>query len=156
MEDTRFELFESLIGSAAKSIKRLKGLYMDAYALSAAHTSCLYQLLSAQPHGITQTGLTKRLGMDRAQVCRVLRELREKGYVCCGDHPGYKSPYHLTEEGRRICSEIDATIRQIHGYVSAGLPQEDIERFYRTFRVITDHLSEAVALHTHEPKENQP
>ena len=39
MEESRFELFTSLMNTAAKSIQRLKSAGMKKYHLSAAHTT---------------------------------------------------------------------------------------------------------------------
>ena len=152
MEDNRFELFMSLLGSAAKSIQRLKATHMEPYRLSAAHTECLYSLISASADGLTQAQLAKRLSMDRAQVSRVLRDLRERAYVCAGgasgaDSAGYKNRYRLTDAGRHIAGEITRVVAEINGFVSGSIPREEIEGFYRTFKVISQNLREAVTLY---------
>lgn len=154
MDIDRFLHFEAMIGSAAKSIQRLKALRMDAFHLSAAHTSCLTALLRAMPEGLTQTGLRHSLGMDRAQVSRVLSGLCERGYVCC-DGSGYNRPYRLTKDGLRVSREIDNVIREVLGYVSGSIPPEEIERFYQTFSIITGNLSRAVALYGCSPESSE-
>lgn len=154
MDIDRFLHFEAMIGSAAKSIQRLKALRMDAFHLSAAHTSCLTALLRAMPAGLTQTELRRSLGMDRAQVSRVLSGLCERGYVC-GDGSGYKRPYRLTENGLQVSQEIDSIIREVLGYVSGSIPPGEIERFYQTFSIITENLSRAVAVYGDSPESNE-
>ena len=146
MEEERSALFIALIGAAAKSIQRIKAARMDEFRLSAAHTDCLSSLAGA-PEGLTQSQLAGLLAMDRAQVSRVLRDLRERAYVCVGDAPGYKSHYCLTEMGKRIAEEISRIIGDVTDYVSGSIPREDIESFYRTFRTIADRLGEAVSLY---------
>ena len=143
MDIDRFLHFETMIGCAAKSIQRLKALRMDAFHLSAAHTSCLTALLRAMPEGLTQTGLRHSLGMDRAQVSRVLSGLCERGYVCCDG------------SGLRVSREIDNVIREVLGYVSGSIPPEEIERFYQTFSIITGNLSRAVALYGCSPESSE-
>ena len=143
MDIDRFLHFEAMIGSAAKSIQRLKALRMDAFHLSAAHTSCLTALLRAMPAGLTQTELRRSLGMDRAQISRVLRQLGEKAYVTSGG-AGYNRVYRLTESGERVSREIDGIVSEVLSFVSGEIPQAEIDAFYRTFAVITAHLSEAV------------
>lgn len=142
MDNTRFARFEGYIGSAAKSIARLKAARMARFQLSAAHTSCLLRLHAA-PEGLTQTGLRETLGMDRAQISRVLRQLGEKAYVTSGG-AGYNRVYRLTESGERVSREIDGIVSEVLSFVSGEIPQAEIDAFYRTFAVITAHLSEAV------------
>ena len=161
MDENRFELFMGLLGSAAKSIQRLKAARMEPFRLSAAHTDCLCQLFGASADGLTQTQLAERLMMDRAQVSRVLRDLLDRAYVACGGagsaggasgtgtdgSGGYKSRYRLTDAGQRIAQEIQRIIAEINGFVSGSIPMEDIEGFYRTFKTIASNLSEAVNLY---------
>lgn len=154
MDIDRFLHFEAMIGSAAKSIQRLKALRMDAFHLSAAHTSCLTALLRTMPAGLTQTELRRSLVMDRAQVSRVLSGLCERGYVC-GDGSGYRRPYRLTENGLQVSQEIDSIIREVLGYVSGSIPPGEIERFYQTFSIITENLSRAVAVYGDSPESSE-
>ena len=146
MEDNRFELFCSLTGSAAKSIARLKAARMDAFDLSAAHTQCLCLLREAMPEGLTQTELARHIGMDRAQVSRVLRALRERGYLPDAPQTGYKRRYVLTGAGMATANDVQAIIAQVHAYVSEGIPYEDLVCFYRTFAHIAQRLESAVTL----------
>ena len=154
MEDSRFELFMGLLGSASKSIQRLKAAGMERYSLSAAHTDCLYLLAGAMPEGMTQSQLAARLSMDRAQVSRVLRDLRERAYVLAGGAAGYKCRYRLTEAGSRIAAETERVIRGVNAFVSGSIPREEIDAFYRTFRTIAARLSEAVPLYAASCEEN--
>ena len=155
MDDGRFELFMSLLGSATKSIQRLKSARMDEFDLSAAHTDCLCCLAGAPAAGLTQTQLAARLGMDRAQISRVLRDLCAHAYVRTdSDKRGYKSPYQLTDAGRRIAVRIGEIIGEVRGFVSGSISGADIESFYRTFGVIAERLSLAVSLYS-EPSAPQ-
>ena len=141
MDNTRFARFEGYIGSAAKSIARLKAARMAHFQLSAAHTSCLLRLLAA-PDGLTQTGLRETLGMDRAQISRVLRQLEDRRYVA-SDGTGYNRVYRLTPSGLCVSREVDSIVSEVLSFVSGAIPQEEIEAFYRTFSVITANLARA-------------
>lgn len=141
MESLRFFRFESMIGSAAKSIARLKSTGMARFQLSAAHTSCLLHLLSA-PDGLTQTGLREALGMDRAQVSRVLHQLCDRDYVASSG-AGYNRVYRLTQTGSAVAREIDGIVSEVLAFVSDSIPKEAIEAFYHTFSIIAANLSEA-------------
>ncbi len=145
MEDSRFELFMGLLGSASKSIQRLKAARMGDFDLSAAHTDCLWCLADAAPEGISQTHLAERLGMDRAQISRVLRDLAQHGYVAA--ESGYRRPYRLTEAGARVAAQIAQVVREVNRYVSENIPAADIRCFYRTFGVIAERLADAVSLY---------
>ena len=146
MEDNRFELFCSLTSSAAKSIARLKAARMDAFDLSAAHTQCLCLLHEAMPEGLTQAELSRRIGMDRAQVSRVLRALRERGYLPDEPQTGYQRRYALTAAGMAAANAVQSIVAQVHAYVSEGIPREDLLCFYRTFERIALRLESAVTL----------
>lgn len=148
MDENRFDMFVGLLGSAAKSIQRLKATQMEPFRLSAAHTDCLCCLAAAAPGGLTQTQLAARLGMDRAQVSRVLRDLRARAYVCAGSAPGYKSPYHLTDAGHRIAAQIGDIIGEVRRFVSGSIPTAELEGFYRTFGTIAERLGQAVQLYS--------
>ena len=141
MDNTRFARFEGYIGSAAKSIARLKAARMARFQLSAAHTSCLLRLLAA-PDGLTQTGLREALGLDRAQVSRVLHQLGERGFVS-SDGSGYNRVYRLTQSGHRVSREVDGIVSEVLSFVSEAIPEQDIEAFYRTFSIITANLARA-------------
>lgn len=144
MQSSRFPRFSALIGSAAKNIQRLKNAYMGRYALSSAHTNCLCQLAAAQPAGLTQTELARREQMDRAQVCRVLRELDRRGFVVSVGPTSYKRHYRLTPAGAAAAEEINAIILRVQHYVSDEIPPEDLAVFYRTLEIIVRRLGAAV------------
>jgi len=144
MEENRFELFYSLINSASKSIQRIKAEKMKKYRLSAAHTTCLCRLAASGDQGLTQGQLAALEAMDRAQISRVLADLRDRGYVLPADHTErYKQHYTLSDSGREIAAEVQSIILDIHRFVSADLPEADIQTFYRTLRVIARNLSRA-------------
>lgn len=144
MEESRYELFAGLMGQAAKSIQRIKGEKMRAYRLSAAHTTCLCHLDQAQEEGLTQSQLIALEGTDRAQVSRVLGELRQRGYVAVlGQEGRYKNRYVLTDSGKEIALEIRDIILDINRFVSDSIPEQDIQIFYRTLRTITQNLERA-------------
>lgn len=152
MDNARFARFEGYIGSAAKSIARLKAARMAHFQLSAAHTSCMLRLLAA-PDGLTQTGLREALGMDRAQISRVLHQLGDRGYVS-SDGTGYNRVYRLTQSGLSVSREVDSIVSEVLSFVSGAIPQEEIEAFYRTFSIIAANLARAES-HFGAPQDQQ-
>lgn len=146
MEESRFELFTSLMNTAAKSIQRLKSAGMKKYHLSAAHTTCLCRLAEAGERGLTQGQLIRLEGMDRAHISRVVGELCRRGYAASEDlDRRYRKSYRLTPQGQEITGEIQSIILSINRSVSDQIPREDIEVFYRTLRTITQNLERAAA-----------
>ena len=143
MEDSRFARFNGLINNATKSIQRLKVMHMERFQLSAAHTNCLYRLAAAQPAGLTQGELAQREQMDRAQVCRVLRELQKNGYVQVTGVTCYKRRYRLTESGLAVAAEIENTVERITKFVVSDIPEADLAVFYRTLQTINTRLNQA-------------
>lgn len=146
MDDTiRFETFSLLTGKALKSIARIKQARMGEFQLSAANTNCMLKLLAQD--ALTQGELAGLEGMDRSQVCRVLRELAARGYVSTDGQQGYKRRYALTPSGIQTAQAIRRITLSIHQEVSGDIPDEDIEVFYRTLRTISKNLEIAEKKH---------
>lgn len=142
MDASRFEQFSALMTSAAKSVAKLKAAQMDAFSLSGAHTNCLCHLYEAG--SLTQSELTRALGMDRSQVSRVLRDLAKKGYVAADSEGGYKRRYALTPAGKETAARVEAIILDINRFVSDSISDADIEIFYKTLTTIAQNLQAAV------------
>ena len=155
MEESRLALFSGLIGSAAKSIQRLKAAQMKKYRLSAAHTAFLCRLEEAGGDGLTQGELIALEGMDRAQVSRVLKDLCARQYAAPAQPgSGYKRRYVLTPAGSAITKEVQGIILEINRFVSGHIPEGDIEVFYRTLSAITRNLE--LAEHSFPPASPLP
>lgn len=151
MNKNRFELFVSLTGSAMKSIQRIKTRKMRKYGLTSAHTNCICRLESAGERGLTQMEIVRQEMMDASQISRVLRELQNKGYVKVNGAVGrYRRRYVLTESGMVVAQEIRNIIQEINGFVSGGIPREDVQVFYRTLHTICESLAEAEKVYTDE------
>lgn len=145
MDESRYELFAGLMSQAAKSIQRIKAEKMREYRLSAAHTTCLCRLAESKDEGLTQGQLIALEGTDRAQISRVLSDLRERGYVSVlGQEGRYRNRYVLTPFGEGIAREIQDIILDINRFVSEQIPEQDIQIFYRTLRTIAQNLDRAV------------
>lgn len=146
MERDRFLQFSSLLNDAQKSILRIKHKKMEHYGLGSAHVLCIC-LLEEHPKGLTKTELTKRCGVDKAQITRVISDILEKEYVSVSNpESSYRQKYLLTEKGSSIAAEIRKTILDINMFVSENIPQKDIDIFYATFNTICQNLIEAEKL----------
>ena len=140
MEHDRLNKFMTLIVSASRSVTKLKGRYMSEYGLGSTHTMCIRRLFSAE-NGLTRTQLAEECELDKAQVSRIINELANRG--CIVENPGktnYKRRIVLTDEGKRIASDINTKVLRINEYVSNTLSEEEISTFYNVFEKICENL----------------
>ena len=138
-----FETFSGMIGSAMKSIERIKNRRMSEYGLTGTHTICMRRLFE-EPSGLTRTQLSNRCGVDRAQITRVIGELLAKEYVIeVGEGSRYRKKCMLTEQGRAITEEINESVDRIHAHVSGNIQPERLAIFYETLDEICENLRSA-------------
>ena len=141
-----FENFSSLLGTTIKSLEKLKSRGMEEYGLSGTHTLCLRQMFDC-PDGLTRTQLSHKLGVDRAQITRVIGELLSKGYVEeTAGSSNYRKKCYLTPKGKEITFEINGTVSRINDFVSGDIPEERLAVFYQTFGEICENLIKAEEL----------
>ena len=141
--ETGFEAFSALIGDTMKSLEHLKAKGMGEYGLSGMHTLCVQSLYEASD-GLTRTELSRRCGVDRAQITRVIGELLVKNVVFeVGGSANYRKKCVLTEQGRAIATEIDALIKKINFFVSGKIEPERLQIFYETLYEICQNLKKA-------------
>jgi DNA-binding MarR family transcriptional regulator len=139
----RFEDFSNLIGSAMKSLQKIKNHGMEPYGLGSTHTLCLKRL-NASPEGLTRKELSIECEIDKAQISRLVGELSEKGYVRDkSETSGYRNKIVLTESGKRIADEIEQKVIRVLQYVSGDIPPERIEVLYQTLGTICENLKRA-------------
>lgn len=138
-----FETFNGMIGSAMKSIEKIKNRGMSEYGLTGTHTICMRRLFE-EPAGLTRTQLANRCGVDRAQITRVIGELLSKEYVIeIGEGSHYRKKCVLTEKGREITNEINDLVDRVLFHVSGQIPQERLAVFYETLYEICENLKSA-------------
>ena len=141
-----FETFSSLLSSALKNLEKLKSRGMEEYGLSGTHTLCLRQMYDS-PDGLTRTQLARRLGVDRAQMTRVICELLAKGYVVETEgSSNYRKKCYLSSKGKEITAEINRTVARINDFVSGDIPEDRLAVFYLTLDEICDNLVKAEEL----------
>ena len=144
MEKDRFDRFYHLISASLKSIQKLRSAAMLRYGLTGAHTMCLRHLYS-NPEGLTRTKLVRLCDIDKAQVSRIINELCAKGYAIETENENinYRKRLKLTPMGKATTEEINRLVLDLNGFVSADIPEEDLEVFYKTFDVIYEKLKES-------------
>lgn len=144
MEQDRFDKFYHLLSCSLKNIQRLKVMGMLPYGLTGAHTMCLRHLYN-NPEGLTRTKIVRLCDIDKAQVSRVINDLCAKGYVIETDNENinYRKRLKLTPMGKDTTKEINKLILDIHTFVSADIPEEDLQILYKTLEAICQKLEEA-------------
>ena len=144
MNQDRFDSFNHLISSSAKSIQRMKVMGMIPYGLTGAHTLCLRHLYN-HPEGLTRTKIVRLCNIDKAQVSRVINDLCSKGYVIETENENinYRKRLLLTPMGKDTTAQINETILYLTSVVSKDIPEEDLAVFYKTFDIICTRLKEA-------------
>ncbi len=141
-----FETFSISLSRASKSLEKLKNRGMGEYGLSGMHTLCLRQL-DVNAEGMTRTQLARRLEVDRAQITRVIEALLSAGYVEeIGNGSNYRKKCRLTDNGKKVVSEINGIVERIHGFVSGDIPGEKLEIFYEVFGRICENLERSEEL----------
>lgn len=136
----RFETFTVLINRISRNIRKIKNQEIAAFNLKGGHISCLYHLYRTD--GLTATDLCERCEEDKAAISRSLDYLEKNGYLTCDSQQQkrYKSPFSLTEKGRRVGKEIMDKIAQVLNEVSTDIAREELAAFYRSLTIISDSL----------------
>lgn len=133
----------TLLSGASKSLTKVKNKGMAKYGLGSTHTMCLRKLYTA-PNGLTRTQLSEACSLDKAQITRVVGELVKKGYVCeSSERSSYKRHVMLTDEGKRITTDIFEIVLAVNEAVSGDISEADISKFYEVFTKICDGLKRA-------------
>lgn len=144
MEQDRFDRFNHLTSCAIKSIQKLKVMGMLPFGLTGAHTMCLRHLYNF-PDGLTRTKLVRLCDIDKAQVSRIINDLCSKGYVIEteNDNINYRKRLKLTPLGKDTTEEINRKVLRVNEFVSADIPDEQLEVFYETLNIICENLKSA-------------
>ena len=138
-----FERFGQMLSNASKSLYRLKSRYMSKYGLSSTHTVCLRKLYE-NPQGLTKSEIADICEIDKAQITRIIGELKDKDYVGSDSSKKmYNRKFVLTDFGKNITEEINDAVAEIVEYVDLDISKEDIEHFYSVFEKINKRLRDS-------------
>jgi len=97
------------------------------------------------PDGLTRTKLVRLCDIDKAQVSRIINDLCSKGYVIEteNDNINYRKRLKLTPLGKDTTEEINRKVLRVNEFVSADIPDEQLEVFYETLNIICENLKSA-------------
>ena len=143
MDTDRFLIFYQSFEKVLKDIKKKEMAYMSEYGLRAVHMRCLMRIKKSDK-GMTITQLAKATGTDKALISRVIKELTLDGFVTtktAGEDKSYRKKYYLTEKSENIVSDIDEDIGRYMARARAGIPNEDMQKFYEVLSMLTRNIS---------------
>ena len=139
--EERFRTFTVLIANVSRCIRRIKTEEMSDINLKSPHVSCLYYLYKFEK-GLTAKELCDICKEDKAAMSRSIEYLEKEGYVACEEtaKKRYKSPFFLTEKGKKAGEVVAKKIDDILARASVGLSEEHRLIFYRSLALISDNL----------------
>jgi len=131
LRDTSFNLEEFFpykvrifYRAVSESVARV---YKEAYGLSVQEWRIMAVL--GPTDGLTATDIVKRSSMDKVVISRAIQRMRDRDLISQSAHPtdGRQFVLNLSEEGRRIFSELTPKVRRAAEAMLADLTEEEQE-----------------------------
>ena len=135
----RFQSFLAGITVCYKYIQRIKNAEMTEFGLKGTHVACIFYL-NHYPDGLTSAQLCALCAEDKASISRTVAYLRQRGFIEAGGTKTYRTPLHLTPEGRQVALKMDPIIEEWVNIGGVGLSDEQRTSFYETLALIADNL----------------
>lgn len=137
----RYQNFTVLLNQITRSIYKIKTEEMNQFDLKSAHVSCLYYLY-ANEKPLTSKELCEICDEDKALISRSLDDLEKKGLVFCEEmkKKRYRSPLHLTLEGKEIGKYVSEKIDALLEAATQGLSLEQRDAMYEGLEIIRNNL----------------
>lgn len=114
---------------------------VEPYGLT--HSHVVYLIALHLQDGQTMVNLSRFLDLDTANTNRVIKVLREKGFVYDDrtDSSQKKFRIYLTEEGKKLAVTVMDRITELNGSYFADIPQEDILNMRNTLVKVLDNMN---------------
>lgn len=139
-EEERLSDFFTYIRMLSKLLFRLKSNAVKKLGLKSVHVQCLFYL--SYKGNMTFSNLVKLTLEDKASVSKALKILTDKDIVSY--HAGYNEEIVLTEEGKKVASEIEKESITALKEARKDIPDEDARIFVSTLKKICMNLREYV------------
>jgi MarR family transcriptional regulator for hemolysin len=94
--------------------------------------------------GVHPKDLAEALDMERPSLGQLIDRLEQQGFVQRREDPEdhrFKT-LHLTDEGRKICSQTEQLSSQVVGWLMAGITDEDIAVCLRVFCQVAENAQD--------------
>ncbi len=137
----RFETFTLALSEISSSWSKIASEELAPYGLKGGYVVYLIALFKSR-EGLTAANLSDMCNRDKAEVSRAVRALESKGFIIrdLTTSNGYRAKITLTDEGRKITSEIRERIKLIVDSAGTGLSEEERESFYNSLDMISKNL----------------
>ena len=138
-----FEEFASLISSIHGSIQKLKSHHTMTLGLKSVHIFWLY-LLRNHPQGLSASQLAAAGKTSRSLVSREINTLIEQDIIHTLDSSPrrrYGWKFTLTPRGCELADQIAGIAAQVQQQVSSEIPEEELNSFYHSLRILEHNFS---------------
>lgn len=139
----RFQAFLTGMTECYKFIQRIKSAEMTEFGLKGTHVACMF-FLHHNPEGLTASQLCQLCAEDKANISRMVADLRQRGFIRQPLGKNYRKPLYLTEAGKALAARMDDLIESWVSIGGEGLTEDQRLTFYHCLSVISDNLREKV------------
>ncbi len=137
----RFEVFTLALSEMTSSWNKIATEELKPYGLKG---SCIVYLIALYkiPDGLTAANLCEMCNRDKAEVSRAIKLLEDKGFVVRKNtNPsGYRANITLTDNGKKITSELREKIKLLVEEGGRGLTEQERDIFYDALARISCNL----------------
>ncbi|MBR2254553.1 MAG: winged helix-turn-helix transcriptional regulator [Candidatus Methanomethylophilaceae archaeon] len=141
-EDTYWNSFlPAFFDRMSMQMRRNMTKIVEPYGLTSAHA--VYLIALNLQNGQTLVSLSKFLDMDTANTNRVIKILREKGFVYDDRKSESSKKYsiYLTESGQHLARLIMVEVKTLNNSYFANIPKEDILRMRNTLIKVLNNMN---------------
>lgn len=139
----RFQAFLTGMTECYKFIQRIKNAEMTEFGLKGTHVACMF-FLHHNPDGLTASQLCQLCAEDKANISRMVADLRQRGFIRQPLGKNYRKPLYLTESGKALAARMDSLIESWVTIGGEGLTEDQRLTFYHSLSLISDNLREKV------------
>ncbi len=127
---------------------------VEPYGLT--HSHAIYLIALELQDGQTMVGLSHFLDLDTANTNRVIKVLREKGFVCDDRKTENTKKFRifLTDSGRALAEGIMARITELNESYFANIPREDILSMRNTLIQVLNNMNLNIDEYMHSKYDN--
>lgn len=136
--EERFEILTQMIWGVHGDVQKLKAEIAAELGIKSAHVFLIY-LLRKYPEGLTAAQLGEMNRSTEGLISRETAALLKQGIITTdkeSERRRYGCKYLLTERGLEIARRIAAFSMDVQSFVDAGITEEELRRFYRTFGIL--------------------
>jgi DNA-binding MarR family transcriptional regulator len=110
--------------------------------LNGMHVRCLHFI--AQNNECTANCIVKRMGRDKAQIARLIKEMLDKGWLVkhVSEQDKRSQILTLSASGQQLQQKINQLERELEKTIVSGLSSQDVFNFKRITEIMLNNLKE--------------